>query len=87
MSYVVLTRFAYLQDGNRIYEAGEEYPRPGLVVTEKRVAELAGSDNLAGKPLIKAVGQPNNADGAEPKEIPAQSAEAPKKARRGRQKG
>lgn len=52
MSYFVLTRFADLQDHNRIYEAGDEYPRPGLVVSPQRMAQLAGSDNRAGYPLI-----------------------------------
>ena len=53
--YVAATRFADLKDGGRIYEAGEQYPRPGFVVSEKRIAELAGSDNRMGYPLIEAV--------------------------------
>lgn len=95
MSYVVLTRFADLQDGNRIYEAGDNYPRLGFDVSPERLAELAGSDNRIGKPLIKAE-KPDTVEAAEtpietreeePKEIPAQSEEAPKKARRTRNKG
>lgn len=97
--YVVLSRFADLLDNNRIYEAGDDYPRPGLDVTPERLAELAGSDNRTGKPLIVdvdapcdkcAVGRaetPVEAPQDEPKEIPAESAEPPKKARRSRQKG
>lgn len=50
--YKALVRFADLKDGKRIYEAGEEYPRPGFVVTPERLNELAGSDNRAGYPLI-----------------------------------
>ena len=53
--YIAATRFADLKDGGRIYEAGEQYPRPGFVVSEKRIAELAGSDNRMGYPLIEAV--------------------------------
>lgn len=90
MSYIVIERFADLQDGNRIYEAGESYPRPGLDVTPERLAELAGSDNRTGEPLIVDVDAPETpveAPQDEPKEIPAQSAEPPKKARRSRQKG
>ena len=50
--YKALTRFADLRDGGRIYEAGEEYPRPGFDVAPERIKELAGSDNRAGHPLI-----------------------------------
>lgn len=97
--YVVLSRFADLLDNNRIYEAGDDYPRPGLDVTPERLAELAGSDNRTGKPLIVdvdapcdkcAVGRaetPVEALHGEPREIPAESVEPPKKARRSRQKG
>ena len=99
MSYIVLTRFADLQDGNRIYEAGDTYPRPGFDVSKERLAELAGSDNRMGEPLIVDVEAPCNkcaveapetsveAPQDEPKEIPVQSEEPPKKARRNRQKG
>jgi len=50
--YIVISRFADKQDCNRIYEAGDEYPRPGLVVSAERIAQLAGSDNRTGHPLI-----------------------------------
>lgn len=88
--YVVIERFADLQDHNRIYEAGDSYPRPGFDVSAERLAELEGRDNLARKPLIKRVEAsetPIEAPESEPKEIPAKSAEPPKKARRSRQKG
>lgn len=97
--FVVLSRFADLQDNNRIYEAGDDYPRPGLDVTPERLAELAGSDNRTGKPLIVDVDAPCDkcaveraetpveAPQAEPKEIPVKSAETPKRASRSRKKG
>ena len=56
-SYRARTRFADLEDGGRIYEAGERFPRPGLKVSEKRIKALLGSENLAGKSLIEAVGE------------------------------
>ena len=99
MSYIVIERFADLQDNNRIYEAGDDYPRPGLDVTPERLAELAGSDNRTGKPLIvdvdapcdkcavEASETPVEAPQDEPKEIPAENVVPPKKARRSRQKG
>lgn len=91
MSYIVLMRFADLQDDNRIYEAGDEYPRPGFDVTPERLAELAGSDNRVGRPLIAPTVEtpktPVEAPDVPDKEIPAKSAEAPKGARRARKKG
>lgn len=99
MSYIVLMRFADLQDDNRIYEAGDTYPRPGFDVSPERLAELAGSDNRIGEPLIVDVDAPRDACAVETpetpveapqderKEIPAESVEPPKKARRSRQKG
>lgn len=59
MIYRALMRFADLMDGGRIYEAGEQYPRPGLDVKEERIAELAGSDNRAGYPMIARVVEPD----------------------------
>lgn len=58
MNYIVLTRFADLLDSNRIYEAGDVYPRPGFDVSPERLAELAGSDNRMGEPLIVDVDAP-----------------------------
>ena len=99
MSYIVLTRFADIQDRNHIYEAGDEYPRPGYTPTPNRVAELAGNSNKQGKPLIvdvdapcdecavEATETPTEAPQDEPKEIPAESVEAPAKARRSRKRG
>ena len=87
MTYTVLTRFADLQDGNRIYEAGDQYPRPGLSVSDERLAELAGSDNRMGRSLIKAVERPKQAAAEKGKEIPVHSVKTPEKPRRGRQRG
>ena len=70
MRYVAAVDFADINDDFRMYKAGEEYPRPDLIVSEKRLAELSGSDNRAGYPLIKK-------DGAE---------EAPEKPKRTRKR-
>lgn len=78
MRYVAAVDFADINDDFRMYKAGEEYPRPDLIVSEKRLAELAGSDNRAGYPLIKV-------DGAE--EAPAKVPDKPKRATRKRVKG
>ena len=87
MIYKALTRFADLNDGNRIYEAGETYPRPGLDVTPERIAELAGRDNRMGYPLIEAVEATSKALTDEPKEEPAEAVKPVQKGRRSRQKG
>ena len=84
--YKALTRFADLNDGNRIYEAGDIYPRPGFVVSYERLAELAGSDNRAGKPLIKAVEAPRKAAKDMHDANLAEATETPKKGRRSRKK-
>ena len=99
MSYIVLTRFADLRDGNHIYEAGDDYPRPGYVPSERRIAELAGKDNRMGYPLIvnvdvpcadcavEAPETPIEAPQTEDKEIPVEAVEAAKKPVRSRKRG
>lgn len=52
--FVVVTDFTDRID-KHIYRAGDEYPRPGVDVSEERVAELTSTDNLRGEVLIKAV--------------------------------
>ena len=55
MMYKVVKYFADLQDNNYEYQAGDTFPRRGLVVSEERLAELAGSENKQGVPLIQLV--------------------------------
>lgn len=89
MIYRALVRFADLQDGKRIYEAGETFPRLGLHVSEERLTELAGSDNRAGHPLIAAEPEkrPLNATKDEGEGLPAQTPKATNRGRRARNKG
>ena len=54
MAYKVLIAFADLQDDNFVYNPGDEYPREGVIVSKERFAELSGSDNKIGQPLIAA---------------------------------
>jgi hypothetical protein len=56
--YKVITFFVDLQDNNHPYNAGDTFPRKGLAVTKERLAELAGSENKQGKPLIELVEAP-----------------------------
>ena len=87
--YKALVRFADLQDGGHIYEAGSEFPRLGFVVSQERIEELAGSDNRMGYPLIKlekpdapskAVEAPVKAAEPEPDKIPTRRRKAGNKA-------
>lgn len=53
--YKVVKYFTDLQDNNYAYSVGDTYPRVGLQPTEKRYAELSGSSNKQGTPLIEVV--------------------------------
>jgi len=83
----VISTFADLQDGKYLYKPGDAFPRQGLTVDAARIASLASCDNATGKALIEAVEQPAESSNDEPKEIPVQSEEPPKRPRRSRQKG
>lgn len=68
--YKVIRYFIDLQDNNHPYNAGDIFPRSGLKVTKERLAELAGSENLQGTPLIAEVAEKV----AEVKKAPAKRA-------------
>lgn len=51
--FTVIKTFADLQDKGYIYHEGDIFPRDGLTVSSERIAELMGSDNKIGQPLIK----------------------------------
>ena len=51
--YRVVSFFTDLQDNNHPYQAGDIYPREGMTVTRKRIAELSGTQNKQGKQLIE----------------------------------
>ena len=50
--YKVIKAFTDKQDNNHVYFSGEPYPRKGYAPGEDRIAELAGSKNKLGYPLI-----------------------------------
>ena len=56
--FKVIKFFTDLQDGNNPYEVGDTFPRKGLEVAEERLAELSGSENKQGEPLMKEVKEP-----------------------------
>lgn len=55
MMYTVVKFFTDLHDNNHPYSVGDTFPREGVEVTEERLAELAGSENKQGVPLIRPV--------------------------------
>lgn len=55
MKYKVIKRFRDLQDKGHVYAVGDEFPREGVEVAEKRIKELASARNKARVPLIKKV--------------------------------
>lgn len=60
--YKVVKFFTDLHDCNHPYNVGDIFPREGVTVTEGRIAELAGSENKQGCPLIEKVeGAPKKA--------------------------
>ena len=55
MTYRVTKMFFDRQDNFYRYLAGDTYPRPGLVPTEKRIKELASGRNRLHVQLIEEV--------------------------------
>ena len=53
--YKVIKLFTDLQDLGHLYEVGDVYPREGVMASPERIAELSGSDNAQGAPLIKKI--------------------------------
>jgi hypothetical protein len=76
--YKVLKYFTDLHDKNYPYNEGDIFPRKGIKVTEERLAELAGSDNKRGEPLIVKVEEPQAEEKPEPKK-PAKKKKAAEK--------
>lgn len=55
MKYKAITYFKDSQDTFHAYHPGDEYPREGLQVSEKRLEELATDKNRRGTPVIEAI--------------------------------
>lgn len=65
--YEVIRFFTDLRDYDHAYNVGDEFPRQGVTVSAERLAELSGSNNKQGVPLIKAVEDPDNQNTEEEK--------------------
>lgn len=66
--YKVIKKFTDLQDDSYAYNVGNEYPRDGLKPTKKRIAELSGSKNKQGTPLIEEIEGDETAEETKKKE-------------------
>lgn len=53
--YKVIKFFTDLHDNSYPYDVGDTFPREGVTATEGRLAELSGSNNKQGQPLIEKV--------------------------------
>lgn len=85
--YKVIKHFTDLQDKNHPYNVGDIFPREGLEVKPERLAELAGSGNRQGVPLIKLVEQEAEQEqAAEGEQEAEQEAEKPKRGRKAAEK-
>ena len=78
--YRVIYPFADLSDSNHTYNAGDEFPRRGVIVKPERLAELAGSNNKIGRPLIEAETARTAPKGEEVDKTPGENKKAVKKA-------
>lgn len=56
--YRVVKYFVDLKDANHAYHPGDTYPRDGVKPSAARIAELSGSKNLRGCPLIEKIEEP-----------------------------
>lgn len=59
MHYKVIHFFTDLQDFDHPYNAGDIFPREGLMVSKDRLKELSGPNNRQRKPLIELVKEEN----------------------------
>lgn len=86
--YLVVSRFADLEDGKHLYNVGDVFPRKGLVVPDERIHELLGSSNKCHTPLIKEdVSEPSGASQKAKTGVnPPKTSEAKGKQRRKREK-
>lgn len=53
--YEVIYKFADMEDGLHVYEVGDKFPREGVKVSGRRIAELASTKNKIGQVLIKKI--------------------------------
>lgn len=55
MNFEVIAKFVDKEDGKRLYEVGQSYPRDGYFPSEERIESLSTHNNKGKKPFIKIV--------------------------------
>lgn len=75
MTYKVIKYFTDLQDNCHPYNVGDTFPRKDKEVDEARLAELAGSENKQGCPLIELVEEAKSLDKMKKDELQAYATE------------
>lgn len=78
MVFKVVKDFCDIKDNRHVYRTGDVFPRDGVTADDKRIAELASTDNMRGEILIKAVaehGEPTHSEPVEAAKIEPQRAE------------
>lgn len=77
--YKVIEDFVDLKDNNHKYRTGDQFPRPGVEVSEERIDELKTDKNRKKRPLIKEVAaKPQKAE-TKPEEVKADKPKRKKK--------
>ena len=85
--YRVIKMFTDLQDGGYMYNAGDEFPRSGVKVSESRINELLSTRNRQGKPLIALEEKPPEIEDLSLAEVQEEPEEPEKKPARRTKKG
>jgi hypothetical protein len=86
MEYTVREDFVDIHDDSYFYRAGDKFPRPGVFVSDERIAELSSDRNRVGRMLIEAAERPIEAIQDEGKEIPDQTIKTARRGRRSRKR-
>lgn len=77
--YEVIYKFADIEDGLHVYEVGDKYPRDGVKVSGRRIAELASTKNKIGRVLIKVIPEAEEEEVSEAEEEPKKEKKTTKK--------
>lgn len=88
--YKVIVRFKDLQDGNRLYNVGDKFPRDGVTVSSARLQELSTNRNRRRTPLIEMVSKASplaekTSEASNPIETSSKRSKPKRRARRGKE--
>lgn len=86
MMYKAIVLFNDSQDKGYRYKPGDVFPREGLKVSDGRMASLASSNNLRGKPVIKEVPEKAAVPVVDSPEPPVEEIVKPVEKKRGRKR-